>query len=241
MGCPVHAISVPLALELLDAYVESGQAHAVLAANPAKVVGCQQDSELANILGNAALVIPDGIGVVYAIRWKYGHQIEQVCGVDLMAHVVAHAVKQGHSVFFLGAKEEVNRQVVNVFQQRYPALQVAGRANGYFDKDGEEVLIEQINASGARVLLVAMGSPQQEFWIARNLHRIKANWIQGVGGSFDVHSGAVRRAPHIVRRLHLEWFYRNFSSRSMVKRNKTVIQFSGILLKDALRNRRAGS
>ena len=240
LGCRVHGLSMAQAMEVLDAYVASKGSHVVLAANPDKAVLTRKDRELRERLERADVLIADGSGVVAAVRLKYGQQIDRLCGVDLMYSVVEHSVKQGYPMFFLGAKEAINAKVVDVLQETFPTMRVAGRANGYFGEEDEEALVQQINDSGAKVLFVALGSPKQEIWIDRNRDKLKVSWIQGVGGSFNVHSGMVKRAPELFQRMHMEWLYRTLAEPTWerITRNMQLVRFSRDIAKDLIKNGR---
>ena len=119
-------------------------------------------------------------------------------------------------------------------------MRVAGRANGYFGEEDEEALVQQINDSGAKVLFVALGSPKQEIWIDRNRDKLKVSWIQGVGGSFNVHSGMVKRAPELFQRMHMEWLYRTLAEPTWerITRNMQLVRFSRDIAKDLIKNGR---
>ena len=122
--------------------------------------------------------------------------------------LVARAAERGYRVYFLGAKQEVLDRMLDVFLTRFPNLAVAGAHHGYFRRGDEEALAEAIRATSPDLLFVGMGTPAKEYWIDRNYEAAGAAVSMGVGGSFDVHSGLVRRAPVWMQRLGLEWLYR---------------------------------
>src|SRR5262249_48221247 len=167
-----------------------------------------QDDALKQVLIDADVVTADGMSVVWASR-VLGQPVKQrVTGIDLFAHLVETAAARGLSVYFLGAREESVRRVVEFFANKYPTLRIAGHQNGYFELSQSRSVCEAIRQSGADLLFVAMGSPRQERWIASNIASTGVRFAMGVGGSFDHVSGLARRAPLWMQRSGLEWLYR---------------------------------
>jgi len=176
--------------------------------NAAKVVAASRDEKLRRALKEADLVTADGMSVVWA-SYVLGEPLkERVTGIDLFERLVEHAASERLSVYFLGAREESVRGVVERFGERHPNLIIAGYRDGYFRPSESAAVAEAIKRSRADLLFVAMGSPAQEYWIAANLARTGARFALGVGGSFDHLSGLARRAPAWMQRSGLEWFYR---------------------------------
>jgi N-acetylglucosaminyldiphosphoundecaprenol N-acetyl-beta-D-mannosaminyltransferase len=209
LGAPVDCVDMEGALDAVDALVAGSQGRAVLAVNPEKVIKAQSDPVLRRFLWSAGLLIPDGIGVVFAVRLLKRRQIERVPGAELMPAICARAAQRGYSIFLFGASQEVVGKTAVILAAQYPGLVVAGYHHGYVDEPDMPAVIDAINSSGANVLFVGLGSPRQELWMERYLpalHNVRA--CQGVGGTFDVISGRVRRAPALLRRANLEWFYR---------------------------------
>ena len=176
--------------------------------NAAKVVAASRDEKLRRVLAEADLVTADGMSVVWA-SYVLGQPLKQrVTGIDLFERLVEHAARVGLSVYFLGARENSVRGVVERFVSHHPNLLVAGYRDGYFHPSESASVAEVIKQSRADLLFVAMGSPAQEYWIATNLVPSGARFALGVGGSFDHLSGLSRRAPRWMQRIGLEWFYR---------------------------------
>lgn len=197
------------ALAAVEHMVAGEKAQAVVAVNPEKVIKAQSDPVLRRSLAGAGLLIPDGIGVVYAVRLLRHERIERVPGAELMPAICERAARRGYKVFLFGASREVNEQAVVVLARQYPGLVIAGHHHGYVQDAAMPALIEAINASGAQVLFVALGSPRQELWMEKYLPELRhVRVCQGVGGTFDVIAGRIRRAPAAFRRANLEWFYR---------------------------------
>jgi exopolysaccharide biosynthesis WecB/TagA/CpsF family protein len=159
-------------------------------------------------LGKADRLLPDGIGMRIAARVGGERLVENLNGTDLFVPLVRDAAARGRSIFFFGAAAGVAEAAAAKAVELAPGLDVAGCRDGYFSPAEEDGIIAAINASGADIVLVALGVPRQEIWIARNRHRLNAGLVMGVGAQFDFWSGRVRRAPAIVRRLSCEWMWR---------------------------------
>ena len=193
----------------------------IIAVNPEKVIAANRDPQVKTLINESTFQIPDGVGVLLASKLKGGKITSRVTGVDMMGRLLDFAALKGHSVYFYGAKEEVVTKAIAEIQKERPLLLIAGYTNGY-EKD-EAALIQRINDSGAKILFVALGSPKQELWIKRNLMNLPNVLVfQGVGGSFDVFSGLVKRAPAFFRKFGLEWLYRLGSNPSRIKRQMNL-------------------
>jgi len=143
------------------------------------------------------------------VRLLWHERIARVPGAELMPAICARASQKGYRLFLFGASPEVNARAVAVLRETYPGIAIVGHQDGFVDEAGMPQLIDAINASGAQILFVALGSPKQEVWMEQYLPRLAhVRVCQGVGGTFDVLAGRVRRAPRVFRRLNLEWFYR---------------------------------
>ena len=208
LGVPVDCVDMSQSLAVVDAMIAGDHPATIVAVNPEKVMKARQDPALRRFLWNSGLLIPDGIGVVYAVRLLEKQHIERVPGAELMPAICASAAERGYTVFLFGADETVNRRAAEILVQTYPGLRIVGRHNGFVDEAGMPRVIEQINACRPDVLFVALGSPKQELWLEKYLPQLKVKVCQGVGGTFDVIAGKVKRAPRFFRRHNLEWFYR---------------------------------
>jgi N-acetylglucosaminyldiphosphoundecaprenol N-acetyl-beta-D-mannosaminyltransferase len=186
-------------------------------------------------------LIPDGIGVVFAVRLLTGRKINRVPGAELMPAICERAEKKGYRVFLYGAAPDVNEKAVEVLKSRYPGLQVVGNQHGYLEEGGMPTFIQAINASQADVLFVALGSPRQEIWVAKYLPQLNVKVCQGVGGTFDVLAGRVKRAPAIFRKLHLEWFYRLAAEPKRLLRQTALPRFVFQVIRAAIIDRAYGT
>jgi len=200
-----------------------GKKSTVIAVNPEKLIAAGKDEQVKNLINSATYQIPDGIGVVLASKLKGGNIRSRVTGIDMMERLLQFAAQENHGVFLFGAKEEVVKKAKENLEARHPGLQVVGYSNGYV-QDHEE-LVKKINASGAKILFVALGSPRQELWIQKYIDELQVKVFQGVGGSFDVFAGHVKRAPKLFRNLGLEWFYRLVTDPKRFKRQLALPLF----------------
>ncbi|MBN8235118.1 WecB/TagA/CpsF family glycosyltransferase [Halobacillus kuroshimensis] len=188
----------------------------IVAINPEKILKAQEDQDLKALLNKATYQIPDGVGVLLASKLNKGGIKERVTGIDMLLTLCEQAADNGKSVFLYGAKPGVAEEAKDKLIEQYPNLHVAGVLDGY-EKD-EQKVIQTINESGADILFVALGSPRQEYWIVDHMKELNVSIFQGVGGSFDVISGRVKRAPALFQRFGVEWLYRLISEPWRIKR-----------------------
>jgi N-acetylglucosaminyldiphosphoundecaprenol N-acetyl-beta-D-mannosaminyltransferase len=232
LGVPLDLVDMHGALAAAEHLINgSANAGCVLAVNPEKVIALRQDKWLLDFFRQAALLIPDGIGAVWAARTLSGATVGRVPGADLMQNLCAKAAGNGYKVFFYGAKEEVSAGAVEILKQRYPGLKVVGRRNGYVPSEQMDGLVAEINASGAQILFIALGSPRQEKWVAQYGDQLQVKVIQGIGGTLDTITGHVKRAPIAWQRLNLEWFYRLLKEPKRIKRQILLPVFALMVLK----------
>ncbi|MEM7082656.1 MAG: WecB/TagA/CpsF family glycosyltransferase [Pseudomonadota bacterium] len=225
LGVPVDPVTMDDAVERARLWLDAGEQGNILAVNPEKVIRAREDAEVQGFLTGAKLLIPDGIGVVLGARWLGLGRFDRVAGADLMPRLCQLAAERGDGVFLYGASDEVNRAASEHLKQRFPNLIVAGRSHGFVQAEQMPQLIEHINQSGAQFVFVALGSPRQERWMQRHMPMLDARVFQGVGGTLDVLSGAVTRAPRLFQALHLEWLFRLLSNPRRLLRQTALPRF----------------
>jgi len=182
--------------------------HTVVTANASHLCMMRHNPELARSCQAAQLVVADGMSVVWALRASGQRVPERVAGVDLMARLLAAAGKHRLRVYFLGARREVVTALVESTRAQYPGIEIAGFRDGYFGPDSHPEIINEIRDSEAHMLFVGMPSPFKEVWCERHRERLNVPVIIGVGGSFDVLAGFIRRAPRWAQAAGLEWLWR---------------------------------
>ena len=208
MGLPINKLSFDETLDVIEDFIRSRVPHQIVLLNVAKVIKARSDKELREIILSADLVGPDGVPLVWVSKLLGNPLPGRVNGTDLMESLVELANRKGYRVYFFGARQEVVEKVVKIYKEKYPALQVAGFRNGYFSPDEEPQIVEEIRNSKPDILLIAIGTPMKEKWVNRNLKQLNVPVCHGVGGSFDVVAGLVKRAPRWMQKAGLEWAYR---------------------------------
>ena len=201
--------SMTESLELIDKHISTQQSLHHVVVNAGKIVAMQDDAQLMQSVNEADLINADGQAVVWASKILGKPLKERVAGIDLMSNLVELAHKKEYKIFFLGAKEEVVKKVVQTYTAQYTENIIAGYRNGYFSTEDEKDIANEIAASGAQILFVAISSPTKENFLYTHKETLsKVFFVMGVGGSFDVVSGLVKRAPKWMQNLGLEWLYR---------------------------------
>jgi len=237
LGCRVDAVdgagAVRRILELAAGAVPS----LVVTIGTEMVVRAQQDARFRELLNASALSLCDTIGVLYAARLHGVRLAERVAGVDIIEPLCAAFAREGVPVYLLGAKGDTAERAAAALRARHPGLIVAGARDGYFSSGQDGAVADAIRASGARVLFAGLGSPRQEFWIADQLARTGCSVGLGIGGSFDVLAGNVRRAPESWRRLNLEWLYRLVREPERWRRQLALPHFVWLALRERIRTR----
>lgn len=205
----IDAISMQETLQKVeDAIMNKQQIHHTVV-NAGKIVLMQSDKELEKSVLEADIINADGKAVVWAANLLGQKLPERVSGIDLMEELVKRSFEKGYKCYFFGAKEEVVTELVDIYKKQYSNDIIAGYRNGYYDKSQEEDIVNQIVESGANMLFVAITSPKKEVFLNNYKKQLQnINFIMGVGGSFDVVAGKVKRAPLWMQSIGLEWLYR---------------------------------
>ena len=202
-------------LSLVSRKILNGEGAQIVTINPEMIEMGNKDENLAKILKNADLVIPDGVGIKIALRLR-GIKQEQVAGIELARELIDICADNDYPVAFVGAQEEVVNRAVENIKKETPNLDIVYKHNGYFDD--EDVIITELLEKKPKVVFVALGVPRQEFFIEKVRTRKDDIILIGVGGSFDVWSGFTKRAPKIWQKLGLEWLYRTIKQPERFKR-----------------------
>lgn len=217
----------------IDSIIKNKKPSFIVAINPEKIMKAICDENLMKLLNSASIQIPDGIGIVIASRIKGGKIKKRITGIDLMEKIIKRASQKSYRVFLLGAKPGTADEAAKILYLKYPGLRIAGVMDGYFKDDNEAV--SKISDAKPDILFVAMGSPKQEYWITKNMEKLKVPLCMGIGGSLDVISGNVKRAPEFMRKSGLEWLYRLFKEPWRYKRMAVLPLF---LFKVIFKNKR---
>ncbi len=209
LGIEIDNISQDEVFKIVDkAILEKRQIH-LEGVNAGKIIDMQSDKMLSDSVHNSSLITADGQSVIWASKVLKEPLLERLAGIDLMYKFIEIAHKKNYKVYLFGAKEEVVTKVVDIYSEKYNKNIIAGYRNGYFSKEEEPQIAQEIAESGAHMLFVAITSPIKEHFLHENKEVLKdINLIMGVGGSFDVVAGVTKRAPLWMQKAGLEWFYR---------------------------------
>lgn len=208
MNSPVDVLTMKETIDLIDDSIREKKSIQHIVVNAAKLVHMQNDEELYQSVVASDIINADGMAVVWAAGLLGKPLPERVSGVDLMQELVILASQKKYRIFFFGGKEEVVSEVVRKYTSIFGEEIIAGYRNGYFAKEDEIDIANKIADSKADILFVAISSPTKEIFLNTYKNHLKVPFIMGVGGSFDVVAGKVKRAPLWMQKSGLEWFYR---------------------------------
>ena len=239
LGLRIDRISVAETLATIEDRIRYRQTTHVVTADASMVVLARQDAELLQIVNKAEMVTPDGSGILWASRLLGKPISERVSGVDLVAHLcrLSAMPEKGYRLYFLGAAPGVAQQAADNLSATYPGAKIVGTRNGFFSSDEEPAIVAGIAALKPDVVLVAFGIPKQEKFITRHKEAIGASVYIGIGGSFDVYSGLVSRAPVWMQNAGLEWIYRLWQNPKKISKVMTLPRFALLALRARLTGR----
>ncbi|MDW6022413.1 WecB/TagA/CpsF family glycosyltransferase [Mesorhizobium sp. BAC0120] len=208
LSAPIHALTMVETMELADEAMRLKRPLHHVVVNVAKIVNMRKNNELYEDVATADVVNVDGKGVLWGARLCGVAVPERVSGVDIMFNLFSLCEERGYKPFLLGAEQDVLEGVIDRLGRDHPKLVVAGARNGYFKAEEEAAIVAQINASEADCLLVAMPTPRKERFTKHYRAELRPSFVMGVGGSFDVYSGKVARAPKFIQAIGMEWLFR---------------------------------
>lgn len=225
LGIKIDGLTMGEAVGRVETAIAKNQHLQVVTLNAEILYRALTDDRLREVISRAGLVTPDGTGIVWAAK-KLGQPVaERVAGVDLMQNLLTMAPARGWKVYLYGAKPEVLSLAKKKMEELYPNIKLVGAVDGYIDETKQKEMFADIRLTCPDLLLVALGAPAQEYFIDTNLPSLPPLVAVGVGGSFDVLSGMVRRAPLWVQKLRLEWLYRAGFSWARWKRLAVLPRF----------------
>ncbi len=187
----------------------------IVTINPEMIEKAQKNSDFADIINNAELVVADGVGIQIGLK-TLGYNVTRIPGIDLGKALLKKFANKNKKVALIGAKEEILIKACENLCREIPELNIVYSHNGYFEDEND--IVKQLENSQPELILVALGSPKQEFFINNLKNKLPQSVMIGLGGSFDVWSGYVLRAPIIWQKLGLEWFYRTVKEPQRFKR-----------------------
>jgi N-acetylglucosaminyldiphosphoundecaprenol N-acetyl-beta-D-mannosaminyltransferase len=208
MGAKIDALTMQETLDRISEIIDRREKVQHVVVNVAKLMTMRRDRKLREIVNNSDLINADGAGIVLGARLLGVKIPERVAGIDLMQQLVGLANQRGYRIFFLGAEEDVARDVVTYYKRLCPDLQICGYRNGYFKSEEERDIAEYIRDMRPDILFVGMSSPKKEKFIDKYRDLMDVPFVMGVGGSMDVVAGKVKRAPQWMQNFGMEWFFR---------------------------------
>ncbi len=233
LGVRVDKVTKTQALDEFERMLDGDRCELIVTPNAEIVESASKTPRLKRIINDmAAMVIPDGVGLIYASKLKGDPIDEKVAGIEFARAAIELCARKGRSVYLLGSKPGVAETAADNLRRDIPGLVIAGTCDGYFKPDEEERLTADINASGADFLCVALGSPKQEYFIIDHRQDLKVKAAVGIGGSLDIWSGNLNRAPQFYIDHGLEWLYRMIQEPKRLKRLPALPLF---LIKAAIR------
>jgi N-acetylglucosaminyldiphosphoundecaprenol N-acetyl-beta-D-mannosaminyltransferase len=237
LGAAMDSCTMSETVSYIEKKLVKGEFLQHVVVNVAKLVHMRTDGLLAQSVNNCDVINIDGMGVVLGARFC-GHNVaERVAGVDLFENLLSMSAANKFPVFLLGAAPDIVAKTVEVISAEHCGIVIAGYHHGYF-WDDEEAVVNKIKDSGAKLLFVAITSPKKENFINKWKQELGVDFVMGVGGTFDVVSGKVKRAPLWMQRYGLEWLYRVYQEpKRMWKRYLfTNSKFAWLVLKEKLFN-----
>ena len=217
LGFEVDLFTFEEALQFVHKHLQENKGMHIVTINPEMITSGNKNDEFGRVLNQADMSIPDGVGIKIALKMK-GIKQENIPGIEFSKKLIAMSALEGFTIGLLGAKEEVVQKAAQNLRNEFENLNITYVRNGYFSEDEENIIKEELKAIAPRVLFVALGAPKQELLIAKLKQEMPNTIFIGVGGSFDVWSGMVKRAPEIYQKMGLEWLYRTVKEPSRFKR-----------------------
>lgn len=238
MGVKIDRVTLNSAIDKVHEFIKSSKTNVIYTPNTEIVMAARKDDELKALLNEGDLVIPDGIGLVYASKMKRKPLKERVTGYDLSIKIIEMANKEGLSLFLLGGKQGVAFKACENIKEKYNNIKITGFHHGYFKGTHigykghieEREVVKKINDANPDILFVGFGAPRQEKWIHENKDKLNCKVIIGNGGTIDILAGKVKRAPEIFQKLGLEWFYRLIREPWRFKRQMVLPLFALLVL-----------
>jgi len=229
LGVGVDRVTGNEALERIAAFIaegrEHGTSHQVVTANAEIIYQASRNDKMRAVINNAQMVTADGSGVVWASKQLGEPLAERVTGIDLVNNICAASAQRGWKLYILGSAPGVADTAAQNICAKYPGCNIIGTHHGYFDAAEEQNILAELRELKPDVLFVALGAPKQEYWIADHLAQLGIPVGMGIGGSMDVLSGNVKRAPEWMQKLSLEWLYRFLIQPTRFKRMLALPKF----------------
>ena len=231
LGVPVDRVTMADCMARIEGFIKAGTPHLIVTADASGIVQAQTDPALLDLYTDADLVTPDSAGVLWAAKRQGQPLTERVSGVDIVDRVCRRSSEQGWRIYFLGAAPGVAEQAAERMRLKHPGCNIVGTRHGFFPPESDQVVAAEVALAKPDVLFVGMGIPRQEKFIRATQDIIGAKAALGVGGSFDVFSGKVKRAPKSFQRLKLEWLWRLAQNPKKIGKVMLLPRFVSLVLR----------
>lgn len=212
-------------MSLLEEKLEEDKLFTIATPNTEIAMRSKDEPYLSKIINSFDLVVPDGIGLIYASKIKKLPLKERVTGFDISIELLKLGEKKPLKLFILAGKPGISEKAARNVEKEYPGISVVGNRNGYFSLGDEKEIVEEINSKNPDIIFVGLGFPKQEEFIQRNKENLNSKIIIGNGGVTDILAGESKRAPDIFIKMNLEWFYRLITDPSRIKRQLAIPKF----------------
>ena len=233
LGVGIDKVTSQQALDNIADFIASGQPHQIVTANAEIIYQASKNEKMRNIINNAQMVTADGSGVVWASR-QLGEPLEQrVTGIDLVNSICERSAQDKWKIYILGSAPGVAATAAMNIRDKFPGCNIVGTHHGYFNAKEEKQILAELEQLKPDVLFVALGAPKQEYWIADHIQQLNIPVAMGIGGSMDVLSGNVKRAPKWMQKMSLEWLYRLLIQPTRFKRVLALPKFMLAVKKQA--------
>ncbi|MFS0836269.1 WecB/TagA/CpsF family glycosyltransferase [Paenibacillus sp. 1P03SA] len=231
-GVPVSKMNMKDTVAYLTGAIESRIPHQIITANPIMIMSALEDPAYMEMMRRAELIVPDGAGLVWAAGYVGQPVAERVPGIDLIHELMRTGEPRRWKVYLLGTTQETIQTAAAKLAREYPLIDIVGYRDGYFGEAEDRQVVDSIRQLQPDILLVGRSSSTQEPWIAKYKRDLDVPVIMGVGGSFDVLAGKLKRAPKIFQKLKLEWFYRLLQEPSRFGRMLALPKFAWKVIRD---------
>ena len=234
LGAGIHNVTMEETMCAVDGFITAGGLHQIITLNAEILYQAQFNERLLSLINKADLVTPDGSGIVWGADYLGVPLKERVSGIDLLWEICRMAPEKGWRIYLLGAAPGIADKAAENLKMKYPGIAIAGVRNGYFDINNKEEIqnvLEDVQQAAADIIFIAMGAPRQEYFIEDYGKDLGVKVAIGVGGSFDVVAGAVKRAPVFMQKMGIEWLWRLLCQPSRWKRMLNLPRFVGLVKK----------
>ncbi len=233
LGVGIDCIDSEEALTQIENFIADGNPHQVVTANAEIIYQANRNEKMRNVINQAQMVTADGSGVVWASK-QLGRPLRQrVTGIDLVNSICEQSARKGWKLYILGSAPGVAATAAVNIRQKFPGCNIVGTHHGYFNAKEEKQIVAELLQLQPDVLFVALGAPKQEYWIAEHMAQLQIPVSMGIGGSMDVLSGNVKRAPRWMQKMSLEWLYRLLIQPTRFKRVLALPKFMLAVKKQA--------